>query len=93
MPKLVFNYPDEERLEVLILANSPCTPTEILRIEGIAIKPNTVETLRKRMDWLVNEGKVLKKKVAKANVYWHISIENYKKRVTTQKAEGLVKTD
>ena len=93
MPKIVYEYPDEERLEILVLANSPCTPTELLKIEKIPIKPNTLETLRKKLDWLVNEGKLKKKKVAQGNVYWHISIEHYKKKVITKATEGLIRTD
>lgn len=93
MPKKVFNYPDEERLEVLVLANSPCTPSELLKIEKIPIKPNTLETIRKKLDWLWNEGKIKKKKVAKANVYWHSSIENYKKRTLTKASEKIIETD
>lgn len=92
MPKKVYSYPDDERLEVLILANSPCTPTEILTLENIPVKPNTLETLRKKMDWLCNQGKAKKKKVAHANVYWHSSIEDYKKRVILKRTEGLVST-
>jgi hypothetical protein len=93
MPKEVHVYPDEERLEVLVLANSPCTPTEILKIENIPIKPDTLETMRKKLDWLCNEGKLKKKRIAQANVYWHISIENYKKRTITKATEDLVRTD
>lgn len=93
MPKIVFEYPDEERLEVLVLANSPCTPTELLKIEKIPIKPNTLETIRKKLDWLCNQGKLKKKKVAQANVYWHISLENYKKKTITKATEELIRTD
>jgi len=93
MPKKVYSYPDDERLEVLVLANSPCTPTEILKLEEIPVKPNTLETLRKKMDWLCNQGKIRKKKVAQANVYWHSSIEDYKKRVILKRTEKLVVTE
>jgi hypothetical protein len=93
MPKKIYDYPDEERLEVLVLANSPCTPTEILRIEKIPIKPNTLETIRKKLDWLCNQGKIKKKRIAQGNVYWHMSIENYKKRIITKVTEGLIRTD
>lgn len=93
MPKKVYSYPDDERLEVLILANSPCTPIEILELEKIPIKPNTLETIRKRMDWLCNQGKAKKKRVAQANIYWHISIEDYKKRVILKRTERLVTTE
>jgi hypothetical protein len=93
LPKKIYHYPDEERLEVLILANSPCTPTEILGLEEIPIKPNTLETIRKKMDWLCNQGKAKKKKVAQGNVYWHISIEKYKKRVVLKRTEHLVTTE
>jgi len=93
LPKTVFDYPDEERLEILVLANSPCTPTELLKIEKIPVKPNTLETLRKKLDWLCNQGKLKKKRVAQANVYWHMSIENYKKKTITKATEGLVRTD
>jgi len=93
LPKKVFDYPDEERLEVLVLANSPCTPTELLKIENIPLKPNTLETLRKKLDWLCNEGKIKKKKVGKANVYWHSSIESYKKRTITKASEKIIETE
>jgi len=93
LPKMVFEYPDEERLEILVLANSPCTPTELLKIEKIPIKPNTLETLRKKLDWLCNQGKLKKKRVAQANVYWHISLENYKKKTITKATEELIRTD
>lgn len=85
MPKKIYDYPDEERLEILVLANSPCTPTELLKIEKIPIKPNTLETIRKKLDWLCNEGKIKKKRVARGNVYWHISLENYKKKTLTRR--------
>ena len=93
MPKIVYDYPDEERLEVLVLANSPCTPSELLRIEKIPVKPNTLETLKKKLDWLVNQGKLKKKRVAQGNVYWHMSIENYKKKTLMRATEELVRTD
>ena len=93
MPKIVHEYPDEERLEVLVLANSPCTPSEILRLENIPVKPNTLETIKKKMDWLCNQGKAKKKKVAQGNVYWHSSIEAYKKKTLTKATEDLVQTD
>jgi len=93
MPKKVYSYPDDERLEVLVLANSPCTPTELLKLENMPVKPNTLETLRKKLDWLCNQGKLKKKKVAQGNVYWHVSIEDYKKRVILKKTEGLVTTE
>lgn len=93
LPKIVFEYPDEERLEILVLANSPCTPSELLKIEKIPIKPNTLETLRKKLDWLCNQGKLKKKKIAQANVYWHISLENYKKKTITKATEELIRTD
>ena len=93
MPKLIYEYPDEERLEVLVLANSPCTPSELLRIEKIPVKPNTLETLRKKLDWLCNQGKLKKKRVAQANVYWHMSIERYKKKILMKATEELVRTD
>ncbi len=93
MPKIVYEYPDEERLEVLVLANSPCTPSELLRIEKIPVKPNTLETLKKKLDWLVNQGKLKKKRVAQGNVYWHMSIENYKKKTLMRATEELVRTD
>lgn len=93
MPKRVYQYPDDERLEVLILANSPCTPTEVLKLENIPIKPNTLETLRKKMDWLCNQGKVRKKRFAHGNVYWHSSIEGYKKRVVLKRTEHLISTE
>ena len=93
MPKRVYSYPDDERLEVLVLANSPCTPTELLRMENVPVKPNTLETIRKRLDWLCNQGKLRKKKIAQANVYWHSSIEDYKKRVVLKRTEGLITTE
>ena len=93
MPKKVYSYPDDERLEVLVLANSPVTPTELLKLEGIPVKPNTLETLRKKLDWLCNQGKLKKKKIAQGNVYWHTSIEEYKKRVVLKRTEGLVTTE
>jgi len=93
MPKLVHEYPDEERLEVLVLANSPCTPSEILRLENIPVKPNTLETIKKRLDWLYNQGKIKRKKVAQGNVYWHSSIESYKKKTLAKATENLVQTD
>ncbi|NIM46702.1 MAG: hypothetical protein GTN40_00905 [Candidatus Aenigmarchaeota archaeon] len=93
MPKIIYEYPDEERLEVLVLANSPCTPSELLKIEKIPVKPNTLETLRKKLDWLVNQGKLKKKRVAQGNVYWHMSIENYKKKTLMRATEELVRTD
>jgi len=45
------------------------------------------------LDWLCNQGKLKKKKVAQGNVYWHVSIEDYKKRVILKKTEGLVTTE
>jgi hypothetical protein len=93
MPKKVYSYPDNERLEVIVLANSPCTPTEILKLENIPVKPNTLETLRKKLDWLTNQGKLRKKKIAQGNIYWHESIEDYKKRVVLKRTEGLVETE
>jgi hypothetical protein len=93
MPKIVHEYPDEERLEVLVLANSPCTPSEILRLENIPVKPNTLETMKKKMDWLLNQGKLRRKKIAQGNVYWHESIENYKKKTLTKATEDLIQTD
>jgi len=93
MPKIVYGYPDEERLEILVLANSPCTPTELLKIEKIPIKPNTLETIRKKLDWLCNEGKIKKKRIAQANVYWHMSIEKYKKKIITKATEELIRTN
>lgn len=91
MPKKIYDYPDEERLEILVLANSPCMPTDLLKIEGIPVKPNTLETIRKKLDWLCNEGKIVKRKVAHGNLYWHISIEHYKKRTLTKAMKELVK--
>lgn len=91
MPKKIYDYPDEERLEILVLANSPCTPSDLLKLEKIPVKPNTLETMRKKMDWLCNEGKLEKKKIAQANVYWHISIENYKKKVLAKAINEMVK--
>ncbi|MEM5778608.1 MAG: hypothetical protein QXD43_00670 [Candidatus Aenigmatarchaeota archaeon] len=93
MPKKIFEYPDEERLEVLVLANSPCTPSELLKIEKIPIKPNTLETIRKKLDWLCNEGKIKKKRIAQGNIYWHSSIENYKKRVIKKATENIIETE
>lgn len=93
LPKLVYTYPDNERLEVLVLANSPCTPKELLELEKIPIKPNTLETIRKRLDWLCNQGKIRKKKIAHANIYWHSSIEDYKKRSILKRTERLVATE
>ena len=93
LPKKIYDYPDEERLEVLVLANSPCTPTDLLNIEKIPIKPNTLETIRKKLDWLCNEGKIKKKKIAQANVYWHISIEHYKKKTLTKSMKEIIRTD
>ncbi|MGC8812510.1 MAG: hypothetical protein ACP5O8_02895 [Candidatus Aenigmatarchaeota archaeon] len=90
MPKKVFEYPDEERLEVLILANSPCTPTEILELEKIPIRPDTLETIKKRMDWLCNQGKVKKKRVAQGNIYWHSKIEDFKKRVVLKLTKKII---
>lgn len=90
MPKKVFGYPDEERLEVLILANSPCTPTEILELERIPIRPDTLETIRKRMDWLCNQGKVKKKKIAQGNIYWHSKIEDFKKRILLKLTKKII---
>ena len=93
MPKKIFQYPDEERMEVLVLANSPCTPSELLKIENIPVKPNTLETIRKKLDWLCNEGKIKKKKIGKGNIYWHASIENYKKRTLTKASENIIETE
>jgi hypothetical protein len=90
MPKKVFEYPDEERLEILILANSPCTPTEILELEKIPIRPDTLETIKKRMDWLCNQGKVKKKKIAQGNIYWHAKIEEFKKRVVLKLTKKII---
>jgi|YelNatPaOPRAMG01_1025707.scaffolds.fasta_scaffold09695_1 hypothetical protein len=90
MPKKVFEYPDEERLEVLILANSPCTPTEILELERIPIRPDTLETIKKRMDWLCNQGKVKKKKIAQGNIYWHSKIEDFKKRIVLKLTKKII---
>lgn len=92
MPKEVYQYPDEERLEVLILANSPCTATEILKLEKIPVKPNTLVTLKSRMDWLFNQGKVAKKRIGHGEIYWHVSIEKYKKKVLKRATEHLVVT-
>ena len=80
MPKLVHSYPDEGRLESLVLANSPCTPSEILKIEKIPVKPNTLETMKKKLDSIMAKGKIRCKKVAQGNVYWHSSIEEFKTR-------------
>ena len=93
MPKKIFDYPDEERLEVLVLANCPCTPSELLKIEKIPVKPNTLETIRKKLDWLCNEGKLKKKKIGKGNIYWHSSIENYKKRTIAKASEKIIETE
>jgi len=93
LPKIVYEYPDEERLEVLVLANSPCTPSEILKIEKIPVKPNTLETIKKKLDWLVNQGKLKKKRVAQGNIYWHMSIERYKKKTLMKATEELIRTD
>ncbi|MEM5793850.1 MAG: hypothetical protein QXS48_03700 [Candidatus Aenigmatarchaeota archaeon] len=90
MPKKVFEYPDEERLEILILANSPCTPTEILELEKIPIRPDTLETIKKRMDWLCNQGKVKKKKIAQGNIYWHSKIEEFKKRIVLKLTKKII---
>ncbi|MEM5834408.1 MAG: hypothetical protein QXQ69_00995 [Candidatus Aenigmatarchaeota archaeon] len=90
MPKKVFEYPDEERLEILILANSPCTPTEILELENIPIRPDTLETIKKRMDWLCNQGKVKKKKIAQGNIYWHSKIEEFKKRIVLKLTKKII---
>ena len=93
MPKIVHAYPDEERLEVLVLANSPCTPSELLRMEKIPVKPNTLETIKKKLDTLSSSGKVMTKKVAKGNIYWHTSIEGFKKNTLSNATQNLVQTD
>ncbi len=93
MPKKIYDYPDEERLEILVLANSPCTPTELLKIEKIPIKPNTLETLRKKLDWLCNEGKLKKKRVAQGNIYWHMSLESYKRKTLVKATKEIIRTD
>jgi hypothetical protein len=93
MPKMVHSYPDEDRLEVLVLANSPCTPSEILRLENIPVKPNTLETIKKRMDFLCKVDKLRVKKIAKGNVYWHSGIEAYKKNALSKATEKLVQTE
>ena len=93
MPHKIYDYPDEERLEILVLANSPCTPTDLLKIEKIPVKPNTLETIRKKLDWLSNEGKIKKRKVAQGNIYWHMSLENYKKKTLTKAMQEIIRTD
>ncbi len=92
MPKKVFEYPDEERLEILVLANSPCTPSEILELEKIPIRPDTLETIKKRLDWLCNQGKLFKKKIGQGNVYWHAKIESFKKKIVTRMTKELIST-
>lgn len=91
MPKLVHSYPDEERLNALVLANSPCTPSEILKVENIPVKPNTLETMKKKMDNLLRQGKVKCKKIAQGNVYWHSSIEDFKLKSITPTAQPETK--
>jgi hypothetical protein len=93
MPKLVHSYPDGERLDVLILANSPCTTSELLKLEHIPVKPNTLETLKKKLDILCKGGKIKCKKVAQGNVYWHSSIEDFKAKSLTKATENLVQTE
>ena len=47
----------------------------------------------KKLDWLCNEGKLMKRKVAQGNVYWHISIEHYKKKTLTKAMKEMIRTD
>ena len=91
MPKNVYDYPTNERLEFVILVNSPCTPSDILKLEKIPVRPNTLKTIKKRLDTLCKEGKVRKKRVAKGNVYWHSSIEDYKKEILLKKFRNILK--
>jgi hypothetical protein len=91
LPKKIYDYPDDEKLELLILTNSPCTPSDILKLRRIPVKPDTLETVKKRMDALCKKGKAKKRTISRANVYWHISIEDYKKLVLSKAINRLVK--
>ena len=91
LPRKVYDYPSDERLEFVVLVNSPCTPSELLAIEKIPVRPNTLKTIKKRLDSLCKKGKVRKKKIAKGNVYWHVSIDEYKKEVLLKKFNKVIK--
>ncbi|MFH0929586.1 MAG: hypothetical protein V1818_04545 [Candidatus Aenigmatarchaeota archaeon] len=91
MPKKIYDYPEEDKLEILILTNSPCTPSDILKLRKIPVKPDTLETIKKRMDALCSKGLAKKRTISKANVYWHISIEEYKKKVLSEAINKLIK--
>ncbi|MBN2202920.1 MAG: hypothetical protein JW700_01940 [Candidatus Aenigmarchaeota archaeon] len=91
MPKRIHDYPQDEKLELLILTNSPCTPSDILKLEKIPIKPDTLETMKKKMDSLCKKGRAKKRKISRANVYWHMNIEDYKKKMLTKALDKLVK--
>ena len=92
MPKKVYDYPSEERLEILVLTNCPCIPSELLKLERIPVRPDTLKTIRKMMDTLCKKGKLKKKKVAQGNVYWHASFEQYKKKIIAQRVNEIRKS-
>lgn len=91
MPKKIHDYPNEERLEFIVLVNSPCTPSDLLKIEKIPVRPDTLKTIKKRLEELCRRGKIKKRRIAKANMYWHSSIEDYKKSVLLKKFHRIIK--
>jgi hypothetical protein len=88
---MVYDYPNDERLEFVVLVNSPCTSSELLKIEKIPVKPNTLKTIKKRLDRLCKQDKIRKKKIAKGNIYWHASIEEYKKEILLKRFRKVIK--
>jgi hypothetical protein len=91
LPRIVYDYPTDERLEFVVLVNSPCTPSELLVLEKIPVRPDTLKTIKKKLDIICKLGMIKKKKVAKGNVYWHASIEDYKKKILLKKFHKVIK--
>lgn len=91
LPKKIHDYPNEERLEFVVLINSPCTPSDILKIEKIPVRPDTLKTVKKKLEELCSKGKIKKRRIAKANMYWHSSIEEYKKDVLSKRFHKIIK--
>ena len=92
MPKKIYDYPEGERLEFVVLVNSPCTPSDILKVVNIPARPDTLKTVKKKLDALCKQGKIRKKKVARGNIYWHASIDDYKKDVLAKKFRKITRT-
>ena len=92
LPKKIHEYPNEERLEFVVLVNSPCTPSDLLKIEKIPVKPDTLKTIKKKLEDLCKKGKIKKRRIAKANMYWHSSIEDYKNSVLSKKFQKMIKS-